>query len=46
MPTPFCYGSISHGFSAAESRKYLYNAIDKSDISNMHKYLLTKNNIK
>ena len=55
--TQFCLGSISNGFSATESREislngnaYIfsvdYNSIDKSDILNIHKYLMNKNNIK
>ena len=54
FPTKFCLRSISNGFSATEC--YLngnvydfsvdYNSIGKSDISNIHKYLMTKNNIK
>ena len=57
FPTRFCLGSISDGFSATESRKVSlngnvydfpvdYNSLDKSDILNIHKYLMTKNNIK
>ena len=57
FPTPFCLGSISDGFGAIESRQLslggnVYNlsvecdAIDKSDILNIHKYLMGKNNIK
>ena len=53
----FCLGSISNGFSANEAREVSlnrnvyefsvdYNSIDKSDISNIHIYLMTKNNIK
>ena len=53
----FCLGSISNGFSNSESRKVslngnvydfsvYYNSIDKSDILNIHKYLMNKNNIK
>ena len=53
----FCLGSISDGFSATEFREVSsngdvyyfsvdYNSIDNSDILNIHKYLLTKNNIK
>ena len=53
----FCLGSISNGFSANESRDVSlngnvynvsedYNSIDKSNILNFHKYLMTKNNIK
>ena len=47
FPTQFCLGSISNGFSAAESREVSlygnvydlsvdYNSIDKSDILNIH----------
>ena len=41
----------SNGFSATESRKMYdfsvdYNSIDKSDILNIHKYLMTKNDVK
>ena len=57
FPTQFCLGSISDGFNATESREVSlngnvydfsvdYNSIDKSDILNIHKYLMTKNNIK
>ena len=57
FPTQFCLGSISDGFSATESREVSlngnvydfsvdYNSIDKPDILNIHKYLMTKNNIK
>ena len=57
FPTQFCLGSISNGFGATESREVSlkgnvydfsvdYNAIDKSDILNIHKYLMVKNNIK
>ena len=53
----FQLGSISNGFSAVESREVSlngnvndfsvdYNSIDKSDIINIHNYLLAKNNIK
>ena len=55
--TQFCPGSISSAFSVNESREVslngnvydfsvYYNSIDKSDILNIHKYLMTKNNIK
>ena len=55
FPTQFCLGSIPNGFSATESRKVSlnenvydfsveYNSIDKSDILNIQKYLMTKNN--
>ena len=57
FPTQFCLGSVSNGFSATESREVSlngnvydfsvdYNSIDKSDILNIHKYSMTKNNIK
>ena len=57
FPTQFCLGSISNGFSATESREVSLNgnvydfsveyySIDKSDILNIHKYLMTKNSIK
>ena len=57
FPTPFCLGGISNKFSATESREVPlngnvydfsvdYNSIDKSDILNIHKYLMTKNNIR
>ena len=57
FPTRFCLGSISDRFGATESREVPlngnvydlsvdYNSIDKSDILNIHKYLVTKNNIK
>ena len=51
FPTQFCLGSISNGFSAAESREVSLNgnvydfsvdcnSIDKSDILNIHKNLM------
>ena len=57
FPTQFCLRGISNGFSAHESRKISlngnvydfsvdYSSINKSDILNIHKYLMTKNNIK
>ena len=57
FPTQFCLESILNGFCATESSEVSlngnvydfslhYNSIDKSDISNIHKYLMTKNNIK
>ena len=57
FPTRFCLGSINDGFSATESREVSlngnmhdfsvdYNSIDKSVVLNIHKYLMTKNNIK
>ena len=56
FPTQFCLGSISNGFSATEPREVSlngnvydfsvdYDSIDKSDILNTHKYLMTKHNI-
>ena len=57
MPTQFCLGNISNGFSVAEPREvYLngniydlpvdYNSFDKFNMLIIHKYLMTKNNIK
>ena len=57
VPTQFCLGSISNGFGATDTREVSlkgnvynfsvgYNAIDKSDILNIDKYLMVKNNIK
>ena len=57
FPTEFCLGSMYNGFNATESREVFfngnvydfsvdYNSVDKSDILNTHKYLMTKNNIK
>ena len=57
FPTQFYLGSICNGFDATESREVslkenvydfsvYYNAIDKSDILNIHKYLMVKINIK
>ena len=57
FPTQYCLGSISNGFSVTESREVSlngnaydflidYNSIDKSDILNIHKYLMAKNNMK
>ena len=53
FPTQFCWGSISNQFSAFNSREVSlkrifsvdYNVIDKSDILNIHKYLIVKNTI-
>ena len=53
----FCLGNISNGFGAFDSREvslrenvydfpFDYNAIDKSDILSIHKYLMNKNNTK
>ena len=57
MPTQFGLWSISNGFSAMESREVTlvanvynfsvdYNSVDKSDILNIHKYLIVKNSMK
>ena len=57
FPSQFGLRSISNGFSATESKEVSlngnvydfsvdYNSIDKSDILETHKYLMTKNNIK
>ena len=55
FPTRFYLGNISDGFSATESREVFlnvynfsvdYNYIDKSDILNIHKYLMANNNVK
>ena len=57
FPTQFCLWSISNGFSATESRKVSlngngndfsvdYNSIGKSDTLKIHKYLMSKNNVK
>ena len=57
MSTQFCIRSISDRFSATESREVSLignvcnfpvnsNSIDKSHILNIHKYLMTKNDIK
>ena len=56
FPTQFCLRSISNRFSATDFREVSlngneyyfsvdYNYIDKSDILNIHKYLMNKNNI-
>ena len=55
--TQFCLGSISKKFEALDSTDVSlkvniydfsvdFNAIDKFDILNSHKYLMVKNNIK
>ena len=55
--TEFCLRSISNGFSATKFREVSLNGSvydfsvdyysgDKSDILNIHKYVMTKNNIK
>ena len=53
FPTQFCLASISNGFSATESREvslngnvYDFSVDDEFDILNIHKYLMTKINIK
>ena len=57
FPTEFCLGSVSNGVSTTESIEVSlngngydfsvdYNYIDTSDILNIHKDLMTKNNIK
>ena len=57
FPTRFCLGTIAEGFSDIESREVSlnwnvddnsvsYNSIDKYDILNIHKYLMTANNVK
>ena len=57
FPTRLCLGSISDGLSVTESGEVSldgnvydfsvdYNSIDKSDILNICKYLMTKSNIK
>ena len=57
VPTQFCLWNISNGFSATESREVTlvanvydfsvdYNSVDKSDILNIHKYLMVKNSMK
>ena len=56
FPSQFCLGSISNGFSATESREVSlngivyafsvdYNSLNKSEILNIHNYLMIKNNI-
>ena len=56
-PTQFCLARGSNGFSATESRVVFlneivydflldYNSIDKSDIWNIHQYLITNKNLK
>ena len=56
FPTQFCLGSISNGFGAFKFREVFlngnvydflvdYNSIDKSNILNIHKYLMIKNSI-
>ena len=56
FPVQFCLGIICNRLSATESRQVFlnentydfsvdYNSIYKFDILNIHKYLMTKNNI-
>ena len=56
FPGQFCLGIICNGLSATESREVFlneiaygfsvdYQSIYKSDILNIHKYLITKNSI-
>ena len=56
FPAQFCHRGISYGLSATESRDVFlngnvydssvsYSCIDKSDMLNIPKYLMTKNNI-
>ena len=55
--TQFCLRSVSNRNSATESTEVFlngntydfsahYHSIDKSDILNIHKYVMTKNNMK
>ena len=57
FPIKFCQGSISNGFGVTESTEVSlklnvygfsvdYSAIDISDILNIHKNLMVKNNTK
>ena len=56
FPNQFCVRSISNGLGPSDSKEVSlknmyhfsvnYNVIDKSDIINIHKYLMVKNNIK
>ena len=57
FPTQFCFWSISKGFNATESREVSlngnvydfsvnHNFIDRSEILNIHKYLMIKNSLK
>ena len=56
FPSQFCLGSISNKFGAIDSREVSlkgnvfdfgvgYNVANKSDILNIHQYLMVKNNI-
>ena len=57
LPTWFCLGSIYDKFGASDYREVSlkrnvhnfsvdYSAIDKSEILNIHKYLIVKNKVK
>ena len=57
FPTRFCLGNISDGFNNIEPREESlnenvydfsagYNSTNKCEILNIHKFLLTKNNIR
>ena len=57
FPTQFCLWSISNEFSNTESREASlngnvydfsvdFNSIDKSNILNIYKYLMTENSVK
>ena len=57
FPSQFCLGNISNKFHYVDLEEVSlkvnvydfsvdYDPIDKSDILNMHKYLMIKNNIK
>ena len=57
FPSQFCLGNISNKFDYVDSEEVSlkgnvyefsvdYDAIDKSDILNIHKYITAKNNIK
>ena len=57
IPTHFCLGSISNEFSATEFREVTLkgnvygfsvdcSSVDKPDMLNIHKYFMTKNDIK
>ena len=57
VPTQFCVKSVSENFDAIDCRlvslkgnvydlSFYSSAIDKSDILNIHKYLMVKNDMK
>ena len=57
FPIQFCLGSTYDGFGVLEPREVSlngnvydfpadYNSVDKSNILNIHKYFMTKNNIR